>query len=241
MTTTHKKTLAIFGAGTGLGASLAHRFGREGYRVALVARSQEPLDALVAKLKGANIEAAGFSADLSKVAALPALVHTIEKTLGPIDVAVYAPGPADLRFVPAVELDAATLEPLSQLLLFAPIEIAHALLPSLIARRGAFVLGGGITAIHAFPGMSGVGPAMAGARNFVFTLNAELKDKDVYAGAVTIGASIEHSGLRRAMEASGQKIEGLPVISPDTIADEVWSLVTKRDRVEAVLPQLPAN
>ncbi len=29
-----KKTVAIFGAGTGLGASVATRFGREGYRSA---------------------------------------------------------------------------------------------------------------------------------------------------------------------------------------------------------------
>lgn len=32
------KTIAVFGAGTGLGASVARRFGREGYRVALVPR-----------------------------------------------------------------------------------------------------------------------------------------------------------------------------------------------------------
>ena len=31
---TEEKTIAIFGAGSGLGASLANQFGREGYRVA---------------------------------------------------------------------------------------------------------------------------------------------------------------------------------------------------------------
>jgi short-subunit dehydrogenase len=241
VSTTNQKTIAIFGAGTGLGVSLAHRFGREGYQVALVARSQGPLDALVGELKGAGIEAAAFSADLSKVADIPELVRAIEEKLGAIDVAVYAPAPTELRFVPAVDVDAATLEPLAQLHLFAPIEVAHAVLPSLIARGGAFVLGGGVSAIHPFPGMSFVGPAGAGARNFVFTLNAELKDKGVYAGTVTIGASIERSGLRRAMEASGQPIQDFPAISPDAIADEVWALVTKRDRVEVVLPPLPTT
>jgi short-subunit dehydrogenase len=60
MTTTRKKTLAIFGAGTGLGASLATRFGREGYRVALVARRAGPLEDRVGALKAAGIEAAAF-------------------------------------------------------------------------------------------------------------------------------------------------------------------------------------
>lgn len=40
--------------------------------------------------------------------------------------------------------------------------------------------------------------------------------------------------------AGGQPIH-FPILSPDDIAGEVWSLVTKRDRVEAVLPAPPAN
>ncbi|TJV12489.1 MAG: short-chain dehydrogenase, partial [Mesorhizobium sp.] len=31
-----------------------------------------------------------------------------------------------------------------------------------------------------------------------------------------------------------------PILDPDHIADELWSLVTRRDRVEAILPQNPA-
>jgi len=235
--TTNKKTIAIFGAGTGLGASLATRFGRESYRVALVARSPGPLGERVAELKAAGIEASAFPADLTNVAGIPALVRSIEEKLGPIDVAVYAPV-TPVGFVPAVELDAAKLEPLTKLFLLSPIEVAHAVIPGMLARGdGAFVLGGGLTAIHTMPGMSGVGPAMAGARNFIFTLNAEAKPRGVYAGTVTIGALIDRSAWHRAMTASGQPIN-FPIISPDSIAEEVWSLVTKRDRVEAVLPPL---
>ncbi|RUW02840.1 SDR family NAD(P)-dependent oxidoreductase, partial [Mesorhizobium sp. M1A.F.Ca.IN.022.05.2.1] len=51
---TDKKTIAIFGAGTGLGASRATRFGREGYRVALVARRAAPLQERVAELASAG-------------------------------------------------------------------------------------------------------------------------------------------------------------------------------------------
>jgi len=230
-------TIAIFGAGTGLGASVATRFGREGYRVALVARSAAALGERVAELKSAGIETAAFRADLTNLAAIPSLVRSIEDQLGPIDVAVCAPVTPEVGFVPAVQLDAAKFESIAKLFLDAPIELAHALVPGLIARGGAFVLGGGLTAIHTIPGMSGVGPAMAGARNFIFTLNAELKDQGAYAGTVTIGALIERSAGHRAMTASGQPLH-FPVISPDVIADEVWSLVTKRDRVEAVLPPL---
>ncbi|MFD8161029.1 SDR family NAD(P)-dependent oxidoreductase [Streptomyces malaysiensis] len=37
------KTIAVFGAGSGMGKAVARRFGQEGYRIALVARRREPL------------------------------------------------------------------------------------------------------------------------------------------------------------------------------------------------------
>lgn len=241
MTKHKKKTIAIFGAGTGLGTSVAARFGREGYRVALVARRASSLEELAAELAKAGVEAQSFPFDLTDIAGIPAFVRSIEDKLGPIDVAMYAPVTSEVGFVPALDLDAAKLRPLSELLLFAPIEVARAVVPGMLARGdGAFVLGGGLTAVHTMPGMSGVGPVMAAARNFIFTLNAETKDRGVYAGTVTIGALIERSAGHRIMTASGQPI-AFPVISPDSIADEIWSLVTNRDRVEAILPPLPAK
>jgi short-subunit dehydrogenase len=234
------KTIAIFGAGTGLGASVAARFGREGYRVALVARRKAALDELVSQLAKDGVDAAAFPSDLTDFSGVPGLVRSIEERLGGIDVAICSPVTLQNGFVPAAQLDAAKLEPLAKLFLFAPIELAHALIPGLVARGGAFILGGGLTAIHAIPGLSGVGPAMAAARNYVITLNMELKDRGVYAGTVTIGAVIERSAAHTAMAANGQLLH-FPVISPDVIADEIWALVTTRDRVEAILPPLPAK
>jgi short-subunit dehydrogenase len=241
MTKHTQKTMAIFGAGTGLGSSVATRFGREGYRVALVARRAAPLQELVADLAKAGVEAQAFPFDLTEITGIPAFVRSIEDKLGPIDVAVYAPVTPDVGFVPALDLDSAKLRRFAELLLFAPIELAHAIVPGMVARGGgAFVLGGGLTAVHPMPGMSGAGPVMAAARNFIFTLNAEAKDKGVYAGTVTIGALIERSAGHRIIAASGQPI-AFPVISPDTIADEIWSLVNNRDCVEAILPPLPTK
>jgi len=239
---TMKKTVAIFGAGTGLGASVAARFGREGYRVALVARRAAGLEERVAELGRAGIEALAFPGDLTNLASIPALVRSIEKWCGSIDVAIYAPVAAEVHHVPAVDLDAGKLEAISKLLMLAPIEVSHAVLPGMLARGdGAIVFGGGLVAIHAVPGMSGLGPAMAAARNYVLTLNAEVKPQGVYAGTVTIGAVVERSAGLRMMTASRVPLDPRwPVIDPDTIAEEIWALVTKRDRIEAVLPAMPS-
>ena len=53
--------IAIVGAGPGLGQSIARRFGREGFAVALISRTQSRLDDMVAELASRGIEAAGFA------------------------------------------------------------------------------------------------------------------------------------------------------------------------------------
>ena len=57
-------TIAIIGAGEGLGAAVARRFGREGFSVALISREQGNVDRIAASLGDAGITAAGFAADV---------------------------------------------------------------------------------------------------------------------------------------------------------------------------------
>src|SRR5438045_795479 len=58
------KTLAIVGAGAGLGLSIAKIFSCNGFQVALIARNPAKLDDLVAQLGALGIDAAGFEADI---------------------------------------------------------------------------------------------------------------------------------------------------------------------------------
>lgn len=237
---TSKKTIALFGAGTGLGASLAERFGAEGYRVALVARRMAPLAERVAQLTSAGVEAAAFPADLADLGGIPALVRSIEERFGTIDVAVYAPVPSDIGFVPAMELDAATLHSMANLFLFSPVDVSRAVLPGMVLRgTGAVIVVSGLTAAVPMPGMSGAGPLMAAVRNYLLALNAETAAKGVYAGTVSIGAMMERSAGMRAMTANGRSLDPtFPVIDPDTVAEKIWELVSKRDQAEMILPPL---
>lgn len=122
------KTVAVFGAGSGLGASVAHRFGRAGYRVALVARRKDRLDALVAELSAAGVDATAYPADLSDVGAMPALVEAI----GRVDVLEYAP--VTRVFVPAADLDVETSRQQLNVYLLTPVELIRAVLPGMLDR-----------------------------------------------------------------------------------------------------------
>jgi short chain dehydrogenase len=85
--------IAIVGAGPGLGLSIARRFGREGFSVALISRTPANLDRLVAELAASGIQAAGFAGDVLDRPALTAGLAAAADRFGPVDVLEYSPAP----------------------------------------------------------------------------------------------------------------------------------------------------
>jgi NAD(P)-dependent dehydrogenase (short-subunit alcohol dehydrogenase family) len=106
------ETLAIFGAGPVLGRSPARRFGKEGFRIALIARTRANLDALVVDLAQDGIEAVGFTADLADQVRLVEVIEEITAHFGQIDVAEFGPGGGNLGegIVSVLDVDPANLQ-----------------------------------------------------------------------------------------------------------------------------------
>jgi NADP-dependent 3-hydroxy acid dehydrogenase YdfG len=86
-------TVAIVGAGPGLGAATARRFAAEGFEVALVSRGRERLDALAADLAHAGVRARGYVADVRDGAALDAALAAAAEAQGVVEVLQYSPLP----------------------------------------------------------------------------------------------------------------------------------------------------
>ncbi|MEV5177494.1 SDR family NAD(P)-dependent oxidoreductase [Streptomyces flaveolus] len=241
------QVVAIFGAGSGLGTALARRFGKEGFRVALVARRAERLQAMVEELAAEGIDAAAFPADLSNPDNARPVIDAIRERFGRIDVVSYQPLPGGTAFVPAAELDAERLSHWVNLFLLTPVEIAHAVLPEMTERgTGGFIVTGGFTAAAPQPFISGIGPAMAGIRNFIYSLHGELSGAGVYAGVATLAALIKDSESYNAMtpeqlaEVTGGTT-GMHVIDPDELAETYWQLYTNRNQIEYRFPAPAAN
>ncbi|BAD60290.1 SDR family NAD(P)-dependent oxidoreductase [Nocardia farcinica] len=234
------KVIAVLGAGTGLGSAVARRFGREGFRVALVARRRDRLDGLVDRLTAEGIEAAGFCADLSDPGAVPGLLAAVRQRFGRIDAVEYGPIGGAQNFTPATELDAAALAELVPLLLLTPVEVVRGVLPEWTERGdGAFLLTHGYSAVEPMPYLSGVGPIMAAARNYLYSLHGELADRGVYAGTLAVAAYIAGSEIAEAARAStGAE---LPVADPDDLAEQYWSMYVARDGAERVHPEQPGR
>jgi NAD(P)-dependent dehydrogenase (short-subunit alcohol dehydrogenase family) len=85
------KTIAIIGAGPGLGFSLAKTFGRHGFRTALVSITQDKLNHYSKQLNEMGIEAKGFAADITNNMQLTTAFQQIRNAFGTIDVLEFSP------------------------------------------------------------------------------------------------------------------------------------------------------
>ena len=83
------KSCIVLGLGPSTGASVARRFAREGYAVAVAARRLEVLEPVVADIEAAGGRALAVPTDATDEQAVVDLVRRTEKDLGPLGVAVY--------------------------------------------------------------------------------------------------------------------------------------------------------
>jgi NAD(P)-dependent dehydrogenase (short-subunit alcohol dehydrogenase family) len=221
-------TIAIVGAGPGMGLSIAKVFGGHGFQVVLISRSRDKLDNLVAQLAAAGITAGAFPADVANVPALTAALEQAAARFGAIDVLEYSPyGGLDMVSPEEVTVDNLRLQ--IEHLLYGAVTATRAVLPAML-QSGAgtllFTTGGG--AINPYPMLASMNMAQAALRNWVHNLHATLADQGVHAATVAIN-------LLPATTAP----EGVPHAAPDAIAQAYWDLHTRRDRPEHLVTAGP--
>jgi uncharacterized protein len=123
----------VTGASAGLGAAFAERLARDRYDLILVARRQDRLDALAARLRERHgVAAEVMAADLTRPDALRAVEQRIAAEPG-LQILVNNAGYG--AYKPFVELSADEAEELIRLQVSAVTRLARAALPGMIARR----------------------------------------------------------------------------------------------------------
>ncbi|MFE4257171.1 SDR family NAD(P)-dependent oxidoreductase [Streptomyces sp. NPDC056910] len=214
-------TIAIVGAGPGLGLSIAKVFGGHGFDVALISRNKVKLDALVAELAEAGITAEGFPADVADSAQLTRALEGAVARFGRIDVLEFSPH-AGLTMTSPKDVTVDNLRPQIDSLLYGAVAAVQAVLPGMLeAGAGTllFTTGGG--AINPYPMLADANIAQAGQRNWAVNLHNSLADEGIYAANVAINLMI-----------GTQTPEGVPFRAPDEIALDYWNLHTTREQAE---------
>lgn len=194
------RSIAVFGAGPGLGQAVARRYAREGYAVTLVARRSQPLDQLAKELISAGGTAHVITADLSDTAATPGLAEQIRATAGNPDALYYAPTP-NTGFVSAADLTPLHAGSFMPLIFYTMLALVQEFLPHMLEQgEGAILTAQGGSTVQGLPYMSGPSPAQAAQRNYLQALHAEVADKGVYVGMLYVGAAIENSAFHAEMQ-----------------------------------------
>src|SRR3984885_9361062 len=96
-------SIVIVGAGPNLGLAVARRFGREGFSVGLISRTESRLVELAGQLQLDGITTASVAADLRDSDALTQAIQRLAGELGPVEVLEYSPLPAPEFMKPILE------------------------------------------------------------------------------------------------------------------------------------------
>ncbi|HYO40419.1 MAG TPA: SDR family oxidoreductase [Nocardioidaceae bacterium] len=179
--------LVVVGAGPGVGASVARRFGAEGYAVALVSRSPERLATLAAQLQATGVPTTWTACDITDQETFHAAVTGFGEQHERIDVVHFNPSIAR-------EKDALTLSP-EELLEDVRLGVAPLLTAVQAARPffrpGSRVLAtGSRSADRPWSQAASLGVQKAGLRNLVRSLDATLRAEGVRAVSLTVNGSL---------------------------------------------------
>ncbi|QIS01092.1 SDR family NAD(P)-dependent oxidoreductase [Nocardia brasiliensis] len=231
------ETIAIFGAGPGLGMGTARRFGRAGFRVAVIGRDPDRARRHADQLAAEGVVAAAFPADVTDERQVTDVVEQVEAKFGPIEVAMHGAA-ADMadRSASTLATDVASLRVPFALKLYSPMLMARALAPAMIERgRGALLFTSGLSERTPMPYLANFGVALAAQRGYLRQLGAELRDTGVYVGLLDIGALIGDSRAEQLVDAHPELIPpGLELtrIGSAELGERFWRMYTERGELE---------
>jgi len=202
--------IAIVGAGPGLGAAVARKFGREGFSVALISRDQSKLDAMAAELESDGVTARGYAADARIPAQLEDALLNAAAELGPISVLQYSPLPSRDYLKPVLDLTPELALEALQFSALGLIRAARTVLPATReAQAGSVILINGGTSVKARAGFAGTSVAFPAESAYGEMLHDALDAEGVRVSQLVIPGGIPQLKLPNGIDDVAERIWGL--------------------------------
>lgn len=171
------KVALVTGASRGLGRALSIELSRRGYRVVMVARGKEDLEAAAASVRAVGKEPpVTLVYDVADKHAVVPIASLAAELGGDVDVLVH--NASDLGPVPMpllMDLACEDLEAVLQVNLVGPFRLSKAIGGSMALRKtGTILFLSSDAAVNAYPGWGAYGTSKAAADHLARTLAAEL-------------------------------------------------------------------
>lgn len=214
-----KKTIFVLGAGNGCGNRVAEKFGKNDFRVVLMARNPEHLAAYEAEFKEKGIEVYTKVADASKPYSVTRAFDELKAQFGTPDVLFYNVGITGLDSEIRGEKDVDLLMDRYMVdVAGAYHAIQQVLGKEFSEKKGTILVTGGGLALYPMYDYLPLSMDKAALRVMCLALHEELKKQDVFLGTVTVTGVI----------APGQPCD------PALLAEDFWKLYTDRADCEIV-------
>ncbi len=210
------KVIVIIGAGPGIGAAVAEKFGTEGFSVALISRRIEKLETLKDTLRDKGIDAHAFVGDAGDSESMKDAFNQIWELWENIDIVHY-----NVAKIKTVNIANETADGLTRdfKVNVAGVMTAVNLVASDMEKKGegSILLTGGGFALDPNPDFGSLAIGKAGIRNLAGSLHTALKPKNIFVGTVTVCGYVQPDAEKH---------------SPKNIADQFWKLYTDRNEFE---------
>ncbi|QEW06616.1 SDR family NAD(P)-dependent oxidoreductase [Nitrincola iocasae] len=180
----NNKNILITGAGTGMGKAAALRLATEGAQLALIGRSEEPLQQVVSEVESLGTHAISLPCDITDTAALSNAIQLILKSFGRLD-GVFANAGTLGEFCPVSDTALSQLDSLIDTNLKGTLATIQQSLP--LMDTGAIVINASWTASAVMPGAGAYAATKGALLSLMKTLAVEKGQQNIRVNAVSPG------------------------------------------------------
>lgn len=215
-----KGVCAVVGIGPGNGAALARRFAKEGYAVALLARSSE-LSSELAKELGNGARA--YTCDASDEASIRQAFAAIREHQGDVDVLLYNAGSGTWGSVEEITPEA--FERAWRVNAFGALVASQEVIPAMKTKgRGNIVFIGATASRRGNVKTAAFAPAKAAQRSLAESMARTLWPAGIHVSVVIVDGVVDLASTRERMADKPDSF----FIRPDDVADLVHSVTEQK-------------
>ena len=213
----------VVGAGDATGGAIARRFAREGFVTCVARRSGDKLQALLEAIRSEGGTAHGFASDARREDAVVELVTTIERDIGPIEVAVFNVG-GNVRFG-ITETTEQVYRKVWEMGCLAGFlvgrEVARVMRPR---GRGTILFTGATASMRGGAGFAAFAGAKHGLRALAQSMARELGPAGIHVAHVVIDGAIDTEFIRNQFPERYALKPQDGILDPLQIAEAYWQI-----------------
>uniref|UniRef100_A0A7S3L884 Short-chain dehydrogenase/reductase SDR n=1 Tax=Amphora coffeiformis TaxID=265554 RepID=A0A7S3L884_9STRA len=197
------KVAAVFGYGPGLGAALAQKWSQQGFKVALLSRTLEKVEAAAKEIPNSK----GVACDVSDMNSIETAVKEIESSMGPIDTVLWNAGSGVWDTWDKIDLDKFELSMRTNC--SGLLKATQLAAPGMIERKeGGIYVTGATASLRGKPFTAGFAPAKGAQRLLAQSLARDLGPKGIHVGLFIIDGLINE-------------------MTPAAIAESYWNVASQ--------------